>query len=619
MRTVYLPLVLALALIMPSVQGAYHINEFDGVTAKNITYTTDMSYLINISVNSSFLVHNATITMMGYEYSVDDDTEDAGHAVSGTWDTGDMWYDAQDENWNVGSDAQCEYSVAQTCIYDEETTPAITKAKYKWTTMTMNPTGDSIVVKYWDYNLGSYQTLFTQSANEGSRTNHENVLPSDAYSSFPIDIRNEMVYDGSGFQTLITESKLTIYGNPKDLSLDTGNDGSNDYKGSGELSSEVVVNLDTAAFNSQIENCYEEICNVTINITSNMTGILDLYSLSIEAGYYLNLTFDNSTNATLIHSEGGNISILDQILYDMSDLGIGKVSITFNDDIQLIEFYNDNVTSIVESVHVTGSPDKVQEFTVWDAFKPIEEANVWIYELTGEDEFSLIWASFTENQGLGSANLVSGKEYRFRIEADGYDELIEERYIVPSAEDTLNFIMVPSDEDTGTITTYTDCPGLAITPQSCSVYVTSTETVTRIDFDWQINNTGTYSATVNNTNSAQLDIVINSSYYNYTINASVNNNLVGMWNIRYENATDREYQVTIGNISVNSSDMGLFTMFIITIAAALAGFAQRISNGTGIYVFGIIMALFAGASGAFLFAGVAVGILVLVNVAGRIL
>lgn len=344
-------------------------------------------------------------------------------------------------------------------------------------------------------------------------------------------------------------------------------------------------------------------------------------ALHVNRSNELNMTFSEEVTATMIHAEGGNTSNLTSIFYYMTDLPEGKVSITFNNDLQLIEFDNqwDTDFDLIEKVQVTSSPDKVQEFTVWDRYQPLDEANTYIYDLTAEDEFSLIWSSFTENQGRGSGNLVSGRTYRFEIFSDGYNDLTEDRYIVPGSDDTLNFVMVEEDAITGVHTVWTDCPSIAVTDTTCTLYFASTVNEAKLEFEYLMNETYYNYLNYTDVGSATVDLILDSSHYQYDINISLNDDLIGLYQLKYENTSAREVQINIEDLDPQQEDIMLFSMIILVFAGAFGALANRFIIGSGVYAFGITLGLFGAVIGSAGFVGVAVGVIIIVNIAGRYL
>lgn len=344
-------------------------------------------------------------------------------------------------------------------------------------------------------------------------------------------------------------------------------------------------------------------------------------ALHVNRSNELNLTFSQEALATMIHSEGGNTSNLTSIFYYMTDIPEGKVSITFNDDLQLIEFNNewDKDFDLIEKVYVTASPDKVQEFTVWDRYQPLDEANAYIYDLTAEDEFSLIWSSFTENQGKGSGNLVSGKTYRFEIFSDGYRDLTEDRYIVPGSDDTLNFVMVEDDAETGIYAVWTDCPSLAVTSTTCSLYFQSTVNEAKVEFEYILNGTTYNYINYTNIGSAEVSLTLDSTHYQYDINISLNDDLIGLYQLKFENTTSRSVQISMEDIDPQQEDIMLFSMIMLIFAGAFGALANRFIKGAGVYAFGITISMFGVVIGSAGFAGVGIGVIIIINIAGRYL
>lgn len=543
-------------------------------TVTQIVVSIDGNTNISINVSSTEVDIEASKLCINYStYGCDKGGANGDHiyAVDETWDS-NSWFP----------------EVATGCgiLYENLSNPYTGIDSILLTSYLGSPDGTG-VLRFDCYDGSSWNTIKDVSVESVSAHYSYNNLP-DTCLLYPLtQIRTYNNATGtSSYVGSIRENKLTFY----------------DY-------------LNEITFNDTLSG-YHNITLWAYNRSSKWESVTIYFTID----RLINITFDENTNATLTYSTGGNISLnTDEIIYYVSEIPEGITSITFNDDLQLLEFYNSINMTEINYIHVTDTPDKVQDFTVWDRYAPVEDANVFIYELVADDTFYLIWSSFTENQGIGSANLVSGKEYLFNITADSYNILTELRYIVPGADDTLNFVLVEEGEETGTVTPYTDCPATIITPQSCSIYVSTTIDVTRIDFDWLINGTSTGSATVNNTNYAELQLTVNETNYNYTVNASVNNELVGTWFIEYGNVSARDNQITVSPINVASEDYGTFAMLVMVLCGAFAGIGNEIVKGTGIYIYGIILTIFSAISGAFLFGGVAVGIIIIITVSRRLL
>lgn len=405
--------------------------------------------------------------------------------------------------------------------------------------------------------------------------------------------------------------------------IDIGDDGDNEWSYGGLFSQE---DNRTSDFNEEINDylascdLVDNYCTIPFLVHSDSHGVIELSDMDIEHYYILNLTFDDTVNATIMHSEGGNMSEnIESIYYKACDLGEGKISVTFNSDYQLIEWMNDYEESLNEEVHVTGTPDKVQAFTVWDRYEPIEDANVKIYELTGEDEFMLIWASFTELQGEGSANLVSGKEYRFVIEEDGYEDFTQDRYIVPGTDDTLNFVLIGTGEGLPTIIPYTDCLSVMLVNESCRVYVESDESMASVVFQYRINDTGIQTSQWTNVLEASLLVNVSHINQNWTVNVTVNGVLIGSWQVRYEPIEEREIQIGIIEGLDPSSHFLLFTILIQVVAGGIAGFGNKLVKGSGVFVFGIVVSIFSVVIGNAYLIGVGIAVVVISAVARKII
>lgn len=421
--------------------------------------------------------------------------------------------------------------------------------------------------------------------------------------------------------------RYTFWRWPGDVSIDIDSDGTGDVTKPLNWTNNILGNfiMDESFFNTKAETCDSDddgFCTIYFNVTVDNANGISVLDVEMTHEYILNLSFDEEVNATMIHSEGGYTINLTEIYEYMSDVAIGKISVTFNDDYQLIEFYNDNETEFTDLVHVTDTPDKVQDFTVWDRFQPLEDVNIKIYELTGTDVFSLIWASFTENQGKGSANLVSGKEYRFIVnDMEGYNDFTEDRYIVPGADDVLNFVLIEEEETLGHITPYTNCPSTAIANESCTFYVSSTQVESSIVFQWILNESGVLQTSVySNVDSASMPVTLTPSTWRYDVNVSVEGVLVGSWSVEYESIADRDVTIlTADEFEVDEGSMLLFTILIMIVAASMGGFSNWLWKGSGIYVYGVVLAIFSGVLGNFYMAGICIGVVVIANVMGRLI
>lgn len=334
-------------------------------------------------------------------------------------------------------------------------------------------------------------------------------------------------------------------------------------------------------------------------------------------GEALELDFDEMANITIIHTDGGNSEQTIEIYECLEYIGIGKVSITFNDNYQRIEFINDNVTAFEKNVHITDSPDIVQYFTVWDEYGTIENANVFIYELIGEDDFYLINSFLTDSEGSGSANLVSGRTYRIEINDTEHDFYKEDIYIVPSNEAVQNLILNSITARYTQLFVGTNCTSIVIN-DTCAFRVSDQTEIENITYRWIKNLTEEGTISYVNMSSLDMVITINTTNWNYLVNVSVDGVIVGSWNISYEDINLRDYQIASQDVEPNGINF-MVTMLAIMVAAIVGMFADTLGKGTGIYAYGITLGLFSGVIGNLYGVGICIAMLIIAEVTSRLL
>lgn len=211
-----------------------------------------------------------------------------------------------------------------------------------------------------------------------------------------------------------------------------------------------------------------------------------------------------------------------QIIMVQEDVGLGYVSVVFNDGQQLFEYYNDGDTHVNQYLYVV-DPDLIQPVKLWDGTQMIEGL-ISVYKLNGT-QFQKIYSTYTDEQGYAEVLLQDGNTYKFVGSATGYNSGSQIEYIAPTTETTATTTILieisEAEEGEEEFTYSSSCAALLQEEETCTITATSSISSYQFMFNYTMNNltqTQTESETTSSTlilavnNTADIEIYIDGEY-----------------------------------------------------------------------------------------------------------
>lgn len=307
----------------------------DSTSVKNLTFSGSSSNYVYVSIPKNANVTNASITIKGYNVST---TWTQSYNLLGYSDANADYYWQVTDPDDAIPNAVCYNGICHsgsnegttpTPDVNNATTDAVSDTNISYSYFKINITGfphysDSISGGYFSvgvndlghnytivYNLSSFNaytiTYNTRPDVDTLQTSRTWDCPLIGYCSAQFNMTT--AYIKQAYQSIdswiyfrvstyyyaryyFTARQVNgVYGftigydsSPVNVTIDTGNDGTNDYNYSNRLNSTVTnINLNTTALQNYLaNNCTTDICVVPIKISSTSTGIVELSSLNIK-------------------------------------------------------------------------------------------------------------------------------------------------------------------------------------------------------------------------------------------------------------------------------------------------------------------------------------------------
>ena len=273
----------------------------------NITFSSgggsNDTYYFQIPSNQ--YVSSATFNLTGYSFlesGIEDDTEDANgydnpdSELSSPEDAYDEDWDSKAQVWSGGSSGVWGAPETGT-IYENYTISGTNDSaswyvKYLIFTDSPSPSSCQARIYFYAYYDGDWQLLFSDFTRD-SNPKYENIsVPSAAISGGTLqlktylymrDLTSSGVCDGGEYMQVEYFDGKMFWNNisyPHNASIEI--DGSEIWNYTGELNTSETTSDFASFLNSELSSCSTSTCNISLDIFSDSTGILELSEFDIE-------------------------------------------------------------------------------------------------------------------------------------------------------------------------------------------------------------------------------------------------------------------------------------------------------------------------------------------------
>ena len=158
-----------------------------------------------------------------------------------------------------------------------------------------------------------------------------------------------------------------------------------------------------------------------------------------------------------------------------------------------------------------------------------------------------------------------------------------------------------------------DCPIVVSLPRYCRLNIDSNQVENLITVDYTINDGGLQTTHYNSTSNVNFDFYVGPVNVTWVINISLNNKFFGGINISYEDFSERPASIQWPTAETTADNFMLFTVILMQIQQF------QVIQGSGIYVYGIMLSLLSPFVGLFLLAAAGIGVIITAEIAGRLL
>lgn len=181
-----------------------------------------------------------------------------------------------------------------------------------------------------------------------------------------------------------------------------------------------IYSSDTYSNGSKIgidlETTYEDnTITVIVNGTNNRTDEITYYLTEPK----LNIIFSDNTSGFVAHLGGGYNFTGTSVLLVQGNISTGYVSVLFNGNKQMYEYYNDQLTHINETMDIIET-DEVLNIRISDKSAGIiEGATVRISRLNSTN-YTLIFQGISNEEGVVQLNIIDGEILKVEVLKSGY-------------------------------------------------------------------------------------------------------------------------------------------------------------------------------------------------------